>query len=108
MLSPQFKGVTYKHFDTHPTSYEIEAVHPKTGESIAYMRYDKSTGEMKDISVDKEHRRKGIATGMWNHALSLANTSGIVAPVHSSVRTPEGAAWAASVGADAPTLIAHY
>jgi GNAT superfamily N-acetyltransferase len=92
-----FYGITYKYYNTHPTSHEIEAVHPKTGESISYLRWNRNSGNIEDISVDKEHRRKGVATGMYRHAVALANSTGIVAPVHSAVKTAEGAAWAKSV-----------
>jgi len=89
----EFEGITYKHFDKHPTSYEIEAVHPKTGESIAYMRYHKKTGEIQDVSVDKEHRRKGVASGMFSHGKAIAAAQGIVEPSRSGVKTDEGKVW---------------
>ncbi len=72
-------------------------MHPKTGESIAYMRYRKDSGRIEDISVDQEHRRKGVATGMYKHAKDMAEAKGIVSPVHSQVKTPDGEAWANSV-----------
>ena len=104
-----FQGLTYKHYDTHPTSYELEAFHPKSEDAIGYMRWDKKSGEIKDLSVNKEHRRKGVATGMYNEAITAANHKGITEPQHSQVRTPEGEAWARSTSDYTPSMFkANY
>jgi len=104
-----FQGLTYKHYDTHPTSHELEAFHPKSEEAIGYMRWDKKSGEIKDLSVDKEQRRKGVGTGMYNAAINVANSKGLVEPVHSPVRTAEGEAWARSLPDYAPSILqANY
>lgn len=59
-------------------------------------------GVIADVGVDKEHRGKGIATSMWNHAHSLDVEP---KPAHSPSRTPEGDAWAKSVGGKRPMTI---
>jgi len=61
-------------------------------------------GPVLDVQVDKEHRRKGVATGMWNHALSLGGSidkeTGAYIPhvEHSPNRTEKGEEWAKSTG----------
>jgi len=89
-----FNGISYTFTDTHPTSHELEAFDPAVGDVVGYMRWNRQHGRVEDISVDPEHRGKGIATGLWNHAKTL----GVTAPQHSSVRTKSGQAWAEKVG----------
>lgn len=56
-------------------------------------------GEVDDIRVKDEHRRKGLATAMWNYASS----SGIKpSPKHSAQRTDEGDAWSKTIGGRRP------
>lgn len=77
------------------------------GKEVGFLTFGHSGGVI-DIGVSKEHQRKGVATGMWNHALSLGGstdkTSGIRIPniEHSAHRTRQGEAWAKSTGK------AHY
>jgi GNAT superfamily N-acetyltransferase len=46
-----------------------------------------------DLMVAEEHERKGIATGMWQHAKQRK-----LEPKHSHVQTDAGKAWSAKVG----------
>ena len=92
-----FQGVTFKYYDSHPNNHEIEAYLPNEEDPVGYMRWSKTDGTIHDINVPKAYRRQGIATAVYNHAVTLANTQGITMPKHSPVRTPDGAAWAASV-----------
>jgi GNAT superfamily N-acetyltransferase len=85
-----FQNITYKFTDTHPTSHELEAFDPTVGDVVGYLRWHRKSGRVEDVNVDKEHRRKGIATGLWNHAKTL----GVTPPRHSGVRTESGASWA--------------
>lgn len=95
-----FHNLSYILTSTHPTSHELEAFDAKSNSIIGYMRWHKKTGQVQDIQVDKEHRRKGVATGMWNYAKSLSSSDkSISTPKHSPVRTSEGDSWANSVGA---------
>lgn len=76
------------------------------GKEVGYLHWGNAGGVI-DVNVDKEHRRKGIATGMWNHALSLAGSTGpegvrVPTVEHSSHRTKSGESWAKSTGK------AHY
>lgn len=60
-------------------------------------------GTISDIGVEQEHRRQGIATGMWKFAHSLDVEP---KPMHSPSRTSlsggGGDAWAKSVGGRRP------
>jgi ribosomal protein S18 acetylase RimI-like enzyme len=93
-------GQQFTHYVTHPTSHELEAFDPKADDVVGYMRWSKETGQIQDISVPKRFQRQGIATSMWNYAKDLAKNSdgSVISPIHSPVRTPEGAAWARKVG----------
>ena len=61
---------------------------------------------MMNIEVDPDHQRQGIATGMWEHAHSVASRP----LVHSALRTDDGDAWARSVGGRMPGRVddEHY
>jgi GNAT superfamily N-acetyltransferase len=61
---------------------------------VGQMDFDPDTGVVNGIEVDPEHRRKGVATAMWDYAQKHAS----VKPRHSPSRTPEGDAWAKSLG----------
>ena len=93
---------SYSNSEEEPwTEHTVEA-HNK-GERVGFMAFGHSGGVI-DMGVAKEHQRKGVATGMWNHALSLRGTtdkaSGIRIPSveHSAHRTRQGEAWAKSTG----------
>jgi ribosomal protein S18 acetylase RimI-like enzyme len=88
-----FNGITYRYYDSHPTAHELEAFDPKVNDVVGYMRWDKENGRIDDVAVDPEHRRKGIATGLWNHA----HTLGVINPVHSGVRSEAANAWIESL-----------
>lgn len=61
--------------------------------------YDR--GEITDVKVNAEHRRKGVATAMYNYAVN----SGIEpAPQHSPARSEAGDAWAYKTGGHVPPL----
>jgi GNAT superfamily N-acetyltransferase len=90
---------------------EHHKVTARLGETrVGFMKWDPDNGVIKDIQVHPEHRRKGVATAMWNFAQSQVKpqTPGVdyaddvKAPQHSTERTPEGDAWAKSVGGRIP------
>jgi GNAT superfamily N-acetyltransferase len=93
--------------DGHESLPEHTVTAHHKGKSVGFLTFSHS-GPVLDVQVDKEHRRKGVATGMWNYALSLGGTtfksSGIRIPnvEHSENRTEGGEEWAKSTGK------AHY
>jgi hypothetical protein len=54
-------------------------------------------GMVGGVGVEEGLRRKGIATAMWNRAEKAGWN-----PKHSSTRTPDGEAWATTVGGHLP------
>jgi hypothetical protein len=59
--------------------------------------------EISNIGVSADQQRRGVATGMYQHAQQLAATNArIPAPKHSADRTTAGDAWARSVGGRLP------
>jgi GNAT superfamily N-acetyltransferase len=95
--------------------YKVDAYHPVTGEPVGSMNWD-DNGTVGHVSVKPEHRRQGIATQLWNEGQRVAGmppatcttpgcgqTHIIPAPRHSSSRTPDGDAWAKSVGGEIPS-----
>lgn len=75
----------------------------KGGQDVGWLNLGAS-GQIADISVHHEHRRQGIATALWNHAVHHANSTGgdVPWPEHSMNRTDAGDAWAHSLGEDLP------
>ena len=89
-----FEGVTYSHTASDHGAL-VHANHPEKGTIGALLlRHD---GEVRNVVVKDEYRRKGIATGMWNHAVKAG-----LNPQHSESRTYLGNLWAKSVGGEAP------
>ena len=69
-------------------------------EMLSQMMMDK-TGRVSSIETHPEHLREGHATRLFNFAKKLsAKYEDFPEPQHSSSRTPEGNAWAKSVGAE--------
>jgi GNAT superfamily N-acetyltransferase len=109
-LSQQQFPYTYK-FRTLPDAensdpaWEVTAHHK--GKQVGYLNWSMG-GHIFDINVDPEHRRKGVATGMWNHALAQGGKYDeslrmeVSNVEHSEHRTREGEKWAKSTGK------AHY
>ena len=54
-------------------------------------------GQIAGVEVHPNHRRKGLATAMYQHAQREG-----IAPVHNSMRTDLGEAWAKGVGGHRP------
>ena len=95
--SKQFKDYTLNHKLDESGHLVIEAVHQ--GRGVGFLDWMHTGGEIYDIGVNQEHARKGLATAMYNHAKELhSSNKEIPMPVHSASRTPEGDAWARSVG----------
>ena len=101
-----FHGATF----THSRSGGFVDVKAQLkGEDVGFLTFRDNDGRVEDIGVDDEHQQKGIGTGMWRHAQMLHKTGQIpVAPQHSDYRTPEGEAFAQSVGGHIPKNTAEW
>jgi ribosomal protein S18 acetylase RimI-like enzyme len=72
-------------------------------EVVGKLNWVHSSGRISGIYVPKEHRRKGIATAMYNHAVKLSDTNrNISKPKLTDDRTNDGEAWARSLGVRLP------
>lgn len=58
------------------------------------------TGEVREIDVRPEHRRRGLATAMWEFARDAPKT-----PKHSPQRTDDGDAWVRTTGDPVPRRV---
>jgi len=92
-------GQGFRYSVEHNTAIEghavVSAQHPD-GREVGFMELGPDSGRgrrVMDVQVHAEHRRKGVATGLWNHAKEQG-----LDPVHSSERTKAGDRWAQSVG----------
>jgi len=90
-----FHGVTFNHVPKKYGEVTVVASHPDHG-WLGSMELGRS-GYVKDIRVGEPHRRKGIATGMWNYAKQQG-----LNPEHSDSRTKDGDAWAKTTGDPLP------
>lgn len=99
-LSRQFSNYTLM-FKPAPEDDDMAnhaIVAQQQGQHVGKMEWDIGTGDIVNIEVHPNHRRKGIATAMWNQAQDI--TGGNVG--HSETRSDDGEAWAQSVGGDIP------
>jgi hypothetical protein len=71
------------------------------GGFVGNMRW--SAKQVRNVMVNPEHQRQGVATAMWNEGHRLASENQrIPKPRHSSDRTDAGDAWAKSVRGPLP------
>lgn len=70
----------------------------REGNPVGKLIWSAKTKEIRNIEVDSDHRRQGVATAMWNYA----NDLDVPKPKHSSDRTEAGDAWARSVSRRLP------
>jgi GNAT superfamily N-acetyltransferase len=96
-------------YEYTPTDYgtyvSILVWSPEAGEYVGKLDFRKVDGEIMQVDVEEEHRRKGIATNSLGVARAYAEESGLPPVTHSNDRTPEGEAWAKSIGDELPTNI---
>ena len=97
----QFKYTHAGAVGQHPNLHTITARNGD-GKYIGYMDWNKRSGKIDNIHVTETMRGLGVATSMYEKAQSLAESSGIKAPAHSSFRTDKGDAWASKVGGKLP------
>ena len=65
---------------------------------VGALHWHPSEGTVTYLNVDESHRRQGVATSMWGSAHEHARANGLTPPVHSSSQSPDGSAWARSLG----------
>jgi GNAT superfamily N-acetyltransferase len=83
--------------------YAINAYNKETNEHLGFMSWSghpgSDAGMLQSIDVAPEHQRKGIATGMFNHARKLSDKNPSIHEIqHSNFRTLDGDDWAQSTG----------
>jgi hypothetical protein len=92
--------VTHHHSGITDRYVSVHAKHPDYGQigemQLSAFPDEKGQRIVGDIGVD--FRRRGVATGMWQHAQQAG-----LNPVHSPDRTDKGDAWAKSVSGDQVT-----
>lgn len=64
----------------------------------------RDSGRIAHIEVKHEHRRKGLATALYNQASHISMEIGLKPPRHHEVRTKDGDIWARAVGGDLPLV----
>ena len=61
--------------------------------SKGFIKWHPHTGEILDVFVGREDRRKGIATAMLKESRRIAKEKGLAVPKHSKKRSDMGDAW---------------
>lgn len=82
--------ITTQYRDLGP-DHEIYAT--LNGGTVGSLIWSKKTNRVRIVWVHPEHRRKGIATSLWEYAQTLS----VPAPKHSRDRTADGREWVASL-----------
>jgi hypothetical protein len=75
----------------------VRATHRESGEPVGFLKYSSSLGKVGFVNVKPEHKRKGVATQMWEYATQHPDLPN---PQHSTTRTEEGEAWAQALAKD--------
>jgi GNAT superfamily N-acetyltransferase len=92
-----FHGVTITHEPLDDGTTWVEANHPEHGYlggmQLAAPSEHRHGRTVLELEVRPEHRRKGVATGLWNYAKQQG-----LDPAHDTWQTKEGSAWAKAVG----------
>jgi GNAT superfamily N-acetyltransferase len=101
-----FHGVTFR-YSRFNGDHFVSAKEPGEGQGVGYLHWSNQGGKINDIYVDPDWRRKGIATGMFDFARVMAESSPhIPRPRHSGARTEAGDAWSKTTkGYYLPTTI---
>lgn len=74
------------------------------GQPMGTLHWHPEDGHITYLRVEDGHRRKGIATALWNRAHQESSARGLAAPAHSESRTPAASGWAQAVGGHIPPL----
>jgi hypothetical protein len=73
------------------------AVHNSSDIEVGNLNWDKITGEITNLDVEKGYQRKGIATAMFNEARKISRENDFVTPVHSKTLSPDAEKWIKSL-----------
>jgi ribosomal protein S18 acetylase RimI-like enzyme len=71
---------------------------------LAFIDWEPS-GDLYFIKTPVQHRRKGIASKLWQAANDFAASNNLPNLAHSEYRTDEGEAWAQSMTSELPQRI---
>lgn len=107
-----FNGVTFRYDGKGPQHGFEEGDGPwahvftahKNEEQIGKLQLQPG-GTIDYVEVDDKHQRQGVATGLHRFATNHADKSGgeeTPYPMHSTIRSDEGDAWAKKVGGNVP------
>lgn len=92
-LSPvQFK---YINAENNTSGYHRVAA-MNDGAKVGHIDWDgNETGRINMVHVEEEHRRKGVATSLWNEAHAVSSREGLIGPKHDAQKnlSGEGLAW---------------
>lgn len=95
-----FHGLAFN-YDKVGSLHYLEA--QKEGEVVGKLNWVHKSGNVTGIYVPKEHRRKGIATALYNEAKRISSTTrGVPRPKITDDRTNDGEAWARTLGERLP------
>lgn len=103
-LSPQFSFVkgNVRSMDTREWIHTLTA-HSDEGSEVGRLEWYPKSRTVKEVFVEPDYRRQGVATAMWKEAHRIAKeTRGVQPPKHSTRRTREGDLWARAVGGRVP------
>jgi predicted acetyltransferase len=95
----EFHGLSFNYEKVGSLHY-LEA--KKDGEVVGKLNWVHPSGNISGIHVNKENRRTGIATAMFNEGTRLSETRGIPKPKITNDRTYDGEAWSKSLGIRLP------
>ena len=103
-LGQQFGDYSFKFTegDGDKDLHRVDAIYK--GKSVGFLDWHPyhREGELQHIEVTPEHRRKGVATSMWNFAKKQEDGNFLS---HGRERTDEGEAWAKSTKEPMPKRI---
>lgn len=89
------KPTPSKEILSRPRMEEVD-VDPK---QVGGISWNRTSGEIESIGIEKGYQRQGLATELYNLAVALSDSPvDLPRPKHSLVRSPDGDAWALSVG----------
>ena len=91
--SVQFADYSFEHWNDDPgEGHTTITAETKDGDPVGVLALDPQ-GYVSKVEVEPAHQRRGVATGMWNHAKALG-----LGPRHDILQSAEGRAWASKVG----------
>lgn len=94
-------------YGLHTAGVQMYTGDPAEGRvsEVGHLHWSSKRGEIIDVHVHPQFRRKGVATAMLKAARDVAVKTGVPSPVHSDDRSDMGDAWAKSTGEPLPTRL---